>query len=567
MKKILAMLLVPFFTLQAQTVSITPNLIAQDLNGGTIEKGDTIKVTVKLNPGSQTRSIYFDFQHQYTAISLIDVTMAPAGGQGSAIPNNATTNVQNYFYQNCKFNKTAQNTTTDGWANYMNANYTCDPTAVPNYAINRVYAQVSSNAALVTGDYMYLRFKVNSVAAGFSYDSIYMNFAAAYKKDGSQETTTLGPRTSWVQLAAGANNLITGNIKYGVNFSPSLLSVQVMTEANNPQLVAQTTPSSNGDFAFSSELQPNTNYRLYLYYPADSIAKLSQMATTVSDYTAAFQEFLTQNLNGTFKNNNITKGIMYRAADVNNNNTFDGGDAQILFNAIAGLDTIMKKPNGCGNNCMLNLPVAPQSVYDTLSIAGWKTNNTFSYIPFKTTDANQTMNVRYFLRGDVNLSHSSMVVTPAGMAPIMASLAANNGSLIDVNLNNVVVTSNNITIPFNVDTKSLQISGLQFEVTYDPAKVKFEKLEVNTPSWISFATPSSNVLRFGAIDKDLKNPITGNVTPFKLVFSAIQAGADLNSAVMVTPVMDASDNKGNQVGINLNTTVVKLIGANNFLRP
>jgi len=28
--------------------------------------------------------------------------------------------------------------------------------------------------------------------------------------------------------------------------------------------------------------------------------------------------------------------------------------------------------------------------------------------------------------------------------------------------------------------------------------------------------------------------------------------------------MDAADDKGNQVGINLNTTVIKLIGANFF---
>lgn len=564
MKKLLAMLLVPFFSLQAQTVSITPNLITQDLNGGAIEKGDTIKVIVKVNPSSVTRSIYFDFQHQYTAISLIDVTMAPAGGQGSAIPAGATTNVQNYFYQNCRFNRTAQNTTSEGWTNYMNANYTCDVNAVPNHAINRIYANVSSNTALSTGDYMYLRFKITNVSAGFSYDSIYMNFAAGYKRDGTQETTTLGPRTSWVQLAPGANNLLTGNIKYGINFPYGPTEVHVMTDASNPQLVAKTTPTPSGDFSFSSELQPNTSYRLYMFYPGDSLAKLSQNATTVSDYTTAYQEFLTQNLNGTFKNSNISKGIMYRAADINNNSTFDGGDVQLLFNAVTGLDTIVKKPVGCSNMCMVSLPVAYSNVYDTLSVTGWKGTTSFGYLPFTTTTANQTINVRYFVRGDVNLSHSSAVTNMAGM---MSSMMANNGSSIDVNLSNVVVTSNTITIPFNVDSKTTQLSGLQFEVTYDPTKVKFEKLNIDTPSWISFVNVSNGVLRFGAIDRELKNPISGNGTPFKLVFSSVQAGVDLNSAVMVTPVMDAADNKGNQVGINLNTTVVKLIGANNFFRP
>ena len=104
---------------------------------------------------------------------------------------------------------------------------------------------------------------------------------------------------------------------------------------------------------------------------------------------------------------------------------------------------------------------------------------------------------------------------------------------------------------------------------YDPTKVSFDRLDVNTPSWVSFVNNSTDgVIRFGALDKDIKNVLTGsNLVPFKLLFKSKQAGADLSTSVQIYPTMDAADDKGNQVGINFNTTVIKLIGANFFKAP
>jgi len=105
-------------------------------------------------------------------------------------------------------------------------------------------------------------------------------------------------------------------------------------------------------------------------------------------------------------------------------------------------------------------------------------------------------------------------------------------------------------------------------VEYDATKVKFEKMDINTPSWVSFVHPMGNVVRFGALDRELKNTMSGtNLVPFKLHFTALQPGVDLNTSVLIRPTMDAADDKGNQVGVNLNTTVIKLIGANFFRNP
>jgi hypothetical protein len=138
-------------------------------------------------------------------------------------------------------------------------------------------------------------------------------------------------------------------------------------------------------------------------------------------------------------------------------------------------------------------------------------------------------------------------------------------SSIDINLNNLTVTSNTIEIPFNLNTKNNNISALQFEIVYDASKVKFEEIKSEVPnSWYVFVNPTEGKIRFGAIDKDLKTPIVGISAPFKLVFSSIKAGIDLNTNIKITQNLDASDNKGNQIGINLNTTIIKLTGYNNF---
>jgi hypothetical protein len=58
--------------------------------------------------------------------------------------------------------------------------------------------------------------------------------------------------------------------------------------------------------------------------------------------------------------------------------------------------------------------------------------------------------------------------------------------------------------------------------------------------------------------------INGSSTPFKLRFSTIGDGVNILTSVKVSPTMDASDSKGVQLGINLNSTQIKLTGYNNF---
>ena len=571
MKHFLAavLLLLPVPALAQPSLSWGVNTITTDVNGGPIVKDDTISIEVKVNPNNTTiRSVYFDFQHQKDALTFLDIQ------QREAIPTTATFSYTNNFYPNCRFNRTTANTTTNGWTNYSQAQYTCNSTTVPHHAINRIMVNVASSQNLSLATYVRLRFRVTNVAAGFAYDSIYMNFAVGYDAAGSTMTNTenTGVKGVWVQLAPGANNLLSGTVKHGTNVSTGLqglMRLSVTDTATQATEAANAAIGGAGTFGFGSPVQPSSWYRMRVMVPGDSIAALSRASVTVSDYTMAVQEWITQNLDKTFKNQNIDRGIKYWAADANNNKEFDGGDLQRIFNAVAGLDTLMKAPAGCSTNCSLSIPTIRGETYDSLGFVSWKTLTNTS-VQLQTGTADQNVTVKYVLRGDVNLSHSSPVTAAAQQAAAftMGRFIVPGASSIDVNLNNVIVTGNTLSIPFTVDTKTLKLSGLQFEVKYDPAKVKFEKLEVNTPSWISFVNDDKGVIRFGALDRDFKNFMSGAaLVPFKLQFSSIQAGVDLNSSVQIYPTMDAADDKGKQVGINFNTTSIKLIGANFFKQP
>jgi hypothetical protein len=143
--------------------------------------------------------------------------------------------------------------------------------------------------------------------------------------------------------------------------------------------------------------------------------------------------------------------------------------------------------------------------------------------------------------------------------------APSNIKEIEVNLNNLTVTSNTIEIPVSVDTKGASVSGLQFEFTYDPAKIKFEELLTNVPNtWYVFANSKNGRVKFGALDKNNSESITGVKIPFKLKFSTVGQGVDIITSVRVSQLMDASDSKGNQLSISLNSTQIKLTGYNNF---
>ena len=544
---------------QNPELKLVPNVITTNINGGAIKKGDTVQVSLvyKAAAGKPVRSFYLDFQHQITAINMLDLTF------GNAVPQGAQTSYQNTYYPGYFLNRTPQNTTESSQQNTNNLNYGYNQTS--GKAINRIWAVSSGD--LVDGTFCNIRFKVEQVAAGFAYDSIYYNFAQAYSGNygGTYYDTKMPkPNSSWVGLTPVANALVNGEVKLNNNLTTGYQPKLVFVDSATNIVKATVVPAANGTFTLGSELTPNTAYKVLLNVVSDSILKILNKAITVSDYTAAMSEFIKQNLNGTFTNSNIASGIGYLAADVNDNRVFDGGDVTALFAQAVGADTIFKAQQG---QTLWNVPAFLSSTYDSLSATSWK-NVTDKYtVNFRTSDVAKPLSISYLIPGDINRSHSSVRTQAPEVTTFSTFVNTPNENIsgVDVSLNNLTLTSNEFTIPVNVNTNKAELSALQFEFVYDPTKVKFESIKVDMPTWIVFVNNHDGRIKFGAVDRELKTPYTGkDLTPFKLVFSTLQSGLDINSAIKITSNLDASDNKGNQLGVNLNTTTIKLTGYNNF---
>jgi len=236
--------------------------------------------------------------------------------------------------------------------------------------------------------------------------------------------------------------------------------------------------------------------------------------------------------------------------------------------------------------------VDPNSSWGAITTSNWKDITTpHAYFKTGALGTNAILDLKYLLWADVNRSHSSQVIVSSGGTSSVQTNAINSLqtntvfktmatqvqatggwintpydiSAVDVNLTNSTVTSNTIEIPVGLDTKGLNVSGLQFEFTFDPAKIKFEELIPTVPAtWYVFANTKDGRVKFGALDQNKSASLTGVSVPFKLKFSTIGEGVNILTAIKVSQTMDASDAKGNQLGINLNTSQIKLTGYNNF---
>jgi hypothetical protein len=525
---------------QIPTIYLEKSNITKNIKDTSILKGDTVDMVVMYKEElSSTRTLYFDFQYNYRTFTILGVTSF--SGDSSAMPTGATMSIQNNFHPGYTYQRTAQNTTTNGSQNYNYANYTYSATS--NNAIQRIYTTVTSNSNLRNGKYIKIRLKINATTAGTAYDSLYMNFVSGWKSDGAYIDTYMPlPKSTFITLDANANTLVTGNIYK----SPSVQTNIKFTDSASG-ISTLLYPDVNGVFKASTELASNRTYKVSV--GIDSIASIAKNAITVSDATAALNEFGSVNLNGTFNKTNLKTGAAWLAADANYNGSFDAADPYLILAHVA--NTLTMVPN------IYTYEKADFSK-DTLPVQ--------NFIYFRSTTTNQVLDLNYLIAGDINRSHSSQVVATDGT---IQSFSLVNTPIakkaVAVSLANALVESDNISIPVSINTDGLSICGLQFEFSYDATKIQLQEIKSNTnPSWLNFYTNENGYVKFGGIDKTLKEGITGNSIPFTIRFKSLAPGTDLNTHIWVTDNMDASDNRGNQVGIKLNTAQIRLIGINNF---
>jgi hypothetical protein len=574
MKKLLLLVLtlITFNTLaQDVKLKLGSDSTKVDINGGVIDKGDDFIVPVLLNGNANTtaRALYFDFEFNNAAFTFVSVNHTGTGGNGGVLPPGASITMTNYTYPGYSFATNANNTTTNGNANYNAAAY--NYTQGGPKTIIRVYLNWATNSPLPYNNYstlLNLRFTLKANAVGDSWDPIKMNFAAVFNANGGSGSTLMEiPLTTVITQNPDAKKYVKANVDLGANINPAYMKVAFLKQDNTGPLFNVT--STGAVNIVDSLLTANTQYRIMAMYNMDQLYNLYNAAVTVSDYTSAQAEFISQNLDGTFKNTTIVTGAGYKAADVNRNDKLDGGDLVKLFAQAVNVNQLVVLPTGytVGSNGHMSLMTFKGATFDAATPADWATlfpGNTqpvYTFTTPPTPGTPSTITIKYLIDGDINRSMSSNVVR-SGSVVANRTLAKNN---VTVNLKNTVVTSNKVDIPVAINTNGENVSGLQFQFEYDKTKIKFEELVNEMPNtWYVFANNADGIIKFGAVDKDLKTPISGQSIPFKVRFSTLQNGLDINTYIKVSPIMDAASKDGSQLGIDLSTDVIKLTGYNNF---
>jgi hypothetical protein len=565
-----------------------------DIAGGVIDKGDEFIVNVQLNGNGNTtaRSLYFDFEFNNAAFDFINVVNTGTGGNGGVLPTGASSTMDNYTYPGYSFAGNGNNTSPNGNQNYNSAGYSF--TQGGPKTIIRVYLNWASNSPLpynTYGDLLKLRFRLKTTAVGDAWDPIKMNFAASFNQNGSSGAAINEiPLTTVITQNPDAKKFVKAVLDLNGNINPTHVKV-LFKKADNTGPMFNVTANGTVNIV-DSLLTANTAYQIMVMANMDQLPAIMNSAVSVSDYTTAQSEFVSQNLDRTYKNNSIITGMGYWAVDVNRSNGFDGGDLTKLYAQAVGVNQLIVLPEGytVGSNGWMSLPTFKASEFDAATpsnvFTALPTNaqRVYEYTTPATPGTPLTINVKYVLPGDINRSHSSQVVV-GGVIKTNAVVSLNKSIAnkvimnrtigfintpqsvpsIDVNIKNVTVTSNSIEIPVAVNTNGNEVAALQFEFAYDPSKVKFESMASEVPNeWYVFANSATGKVKFGAIDQKLKTPIKGAAIPFKLKFSTLVSGLDINSFIKITSATDAASTSGSQLGINLNTETIKLTGYNNF---
>ena len=587
MKNLLAFVLVLIsYIANSQTIKLYFQNDSTNVNidGNVINKGDLFDVVIFAdgNANTSSRSLYFDFEFQNTAFDFVSINHTGTMGNGGIIPQGSQISDSYYLYPGYSFNKTASNNTINGNTNYNFAQYNYTqggPKTILRYYLNWAIAQ----GGLGKDRLVVMRFRLKTTAQGFAWNPILMNFGASFNQNGSAGATEMTtPLTNVILLDPTASKYVTATLDNNTNIDGITLN-RVVFEDTLRKTKYKVDALGNGTIPIDqTQLQPNTVYKVYNSVNADSYLDLHASAVTVSDYTSAQAEFNSQNLDGTFKAQSIVTGAGYYASDINKNKKFDGGDVVRIFSQAVGVDAIVSLPANYSSGTDMYIPVATftDSTFNGLSASNWKDASNVVYFKTQEIGKNLPLKLKYVLEGDINRSHSSQVMIGSEIATnAVPSLRKNLSSpqanmlintkqplqAIDVTIKSQTITSNTIEIPIALDTKLLAVSALQFEFEYDATKLKFESITNELPNtWYTFVNNKDGKIKFGSIDKDVKNPITGTLVPFKLKFSSINNGSDLNTFIKVSPVMDASSKTGYQLGINLNMDSIKLTGINLF---
>lgn len=527
-KLLLALMLLISFASYSQTPQIGH---FQTL--ATVRRGDTLDVAWYYRPGSaDVRTFQVDWQYKKTLLTYISTTV-------DASVNGMTPSVSYKTWDDYKYSGYS-----NGAYNYVSNS---------DWTVGRNYLVLSSGNTIASNGYIiHNKYKINNVNPNYVADTITVNWARMFKVDG----TTIGDNVAQLTNQKLAIKLL-GNLTLSgkVWLGPSMtLKPQVICyQANNNAFIDSVTVNSDGTYTLKN-IDENTRYKLEVKFPGP-LATIRDNAVTISDAVKTYDEYTGTDVNQTYSRTYLKNGLAYLIADVNKTGALDGGDPFLIYASVSGLRPI-------DTTKLIN--VFSKNTYDSLAMGANQWNNWTSHLNGVTHIFDSVglvnltgVDIKYFVLGDVDRTHSSPVYDAGG-----ALVAAPKyiGTL-DVNIPNVTApTGQAMYASFNINTNGIKNDGLQFEMKYDPTKVKFEEIISNIQGpWLQYMTHDdvNGIIRFGGMNNQSLGYLTGAATPFKLKFSPV-GNNDIMTNVYVRRLMDASDRNGDHFNVNLASDYVVL---------
>lgn len=500
----------------------------------TVRRGDTLDVAWYYRPdaSADVRTFQVDWQYKKTLLTYISTTV-------DASVNGMTPAVSYKTWDNYKYNT------------YSNGTYTYS--ANTDWTVGRNYLVLSSGSTIGSNGYIiHNKYKINNVAPNYVSDTISVNWARLFKVDGTSIGDNVAQLTNQ-KLAIKLLGNLTLSGKVWLGPSMTLKPVVWCYQANNNAFIDSVTVNQDGTYTLDN-IDENTRYKLEVRFPSP-LATIRDNAVTIADAVKTYDEYTITDVNQAYSRQYLRNGLAYLIADVNKTGALDGGDPYLIYASVSGLRPI---------DTAKLINVLPKNTYDSLALGASQWTDWPSYLVGVTHifDSVGTVNltgvdIKYFILGDVDRTHSSPVYDAQG------NLVArpNYIGTMNVNIPNVTApTGQAMYANFNINTNGIKSNGLQFEMKYDPTKVKFEEIISNIQGpWLQYLThdEQNGIIRFGGMNNQILGSLVGSVTPFRLKFSPIGLN-DIMTNVYVRRLMDASDKNGDHFNIDLASDYVVL---------
>jgi len=449
----------------------------------TVRRGDTLDVAwyYKPAPGVDIRGFQVDWQFKKTLFTHLSTTVDVAVNGNTPVVDYKTWN--DYKYDS-----------------YSNGNY--NYVSNTDWTIGRNYLILSNGAAVSSNGYViHNKYKINNVGPNYDSDSITVNWVRMIKQDG----TSIGDNVANLSYKKMAVKLLGNLTISGKVFLPNsvtssgLLPTINCYDFNTNQLVSSTVPNASTGLYTLTNIEENTRYKIELKFPQDSLASLRDRAVTITDAVKSFNEFTSTDVNLGYGRQYLKHPLSYLIGDINLTGTLDGGDPYGIYASVSGLKPI---------DLTKLINVFKKEEYDSLVLSNttWSTWASKSNRGIIVTDSvgteNLTLDLKYFILGDVDRTHSSPVFDGQGSEVLAYNFIGN----------------------MNIEIPNQYVVGL----------------------------------RFGGMNNQKTGALIGAVTPFNLKFTAINPSEDISTSVYVRKLMDASNSMGEHFNISLASDVTVL---------